>query len=498
MIRFRISNSLRAKLLYYFIFSMAFTVVSFSIILTLSLTLQDIADKRFEDEQSLHILQVQLDEIQEPIESYLSFYSSSSLAQLLYASETIKETLPDRRIIKDDESELMKRDIYFLIDSYLLQVDKLIEMKRGRNVPGYTQGFEDLSILYNYISDRINEVSLRGFRRQLGEYRSFLELFRAMQMYSLILIVLIMAFSFTLLMKNVNTISSPIYQLSLLAGKISAGDFDMDDVQFDSVNEINHVATAFNEMKNSISHYVNELKKQKDIEQQIMTERVRNLKMEQLLKRMELYTMQAQMNPHFLFNTINTGVQLAIVEEAEKTADFMENLAALFRYNIREKKFFVQLRHEYEGLKSYFNILKIRFPKTLRLELDINKELLDDFSCPAMVLQPLVENSVLHAFKNKEGIGTISVSIEYVKPVLRISVKDDGIGIPEKTVQALLIPHIHDYQLSSKVMGLENVIQRCYFFYPDVEDVVEIHSEIGGGTEIVININTEVEPCIEL
>ncbi len=492
------SNSLRAKLLYYFIFSMAFTLVSFSIILTLSLTLQDIADKRFEDEQSLHTLQVQLDEIQEPIESYLSFYSSSSLAQLLYASESIKETLPDNRVIRDDESELMKRDIYFLIDSYLLQVDQLIEMKRGRNVPGYTRGFEDLSILYNYITDRINEVSLRGFRRQLGEYRSFLELFRAMQMYSLILIVLIMTFSFTLLMKNVNTISSPIYQLSLLAGKISAGDFDMEDVRFDSVDEINHVASAFNEMKNSISHYVNELKKQKDIEQQIMTERVRNLKMEQLLKRMELYTMQAQMNPHFLFNTINTGVQLAIVEEAEKTADFMENLAALFRYNIREKKFFVQLRHEYEGLKSYFNILKIRFPKTLRLELDISEELLDDFSCPAMVLQPLVENSVLHAFKDKEGIGTVAVSIAYNNPILRISVKDDGVGIPETTVQALLVPHIHDYQLSSKVMGLENVIQRCYFFYPDVEDVVEIHSEIGRGTEIVININTEVEPCIEL
>lgn len=498
MTRFHLSNSLRTKLLYYFVFAMSFTVLSFGIILTLSLTLQDIADKRFEDEQSLHILQVQLDEIQEPIESYLSTYSSSSLAQLLYASESIKETLPEKRAISDYESELMKRDIYFLIDSYLLQVDQVIEMKRGRNVPGYTQGFEDLSTLYNYITDRINEVSLKGFRSQLGEYRSFLELFRTIQMYSLILIVLIMAFAFSLLMKNISTISIPIQQLSLMAGEISAGDFDMEDIRFDSVNEINHVATAFNEMKNSISHYISELKKQKEIEQQIMTERVRNLHMEQLLKRMELYTMQAQMNPHFLFNTINTGVQLAIVEEAENTADFMENLAALFRFNIRQKKFFVPLRHEYEGLMSYFNILKIRFPKTLSLELDINEELLDNFTCPAMVLQPIVENSVLHAFKNKEGLGTVSVSIEYNHPMLRISVKDDGIGIPEKTVKALLIPHTHDYQLSSKVMGLENVIQRCYFFYPEVENVVEIHSEIGRGTEIVININTEVEPCIEL
>lgn len=498
MSKFHISNSLRAKLLYYFMFSLFFSVVSFGIILALSLSLQDIADQRFEDEQFLHDLQVQLDEIQEPIESYLSVYSSSSLTQLLYASEILKDTLPDTRVISDDESELLKREIYFLIDSYLLQVSQVIEMKRGRNVLGYTNGFEKLSILYNYITDRINEVSLHGFRSQLGEYRNFLELFRTIQMYSLILIVLIMAFSFSILMKNVNTISFPIHQLSLMAGKISGGDFDMPDIQFDSVNEINHVASAFNNMKNSISHYINELKKQKDIEQQIMTERVRNLKMEQLLKRMELYTMQAQMNPHFLFNTINTGVQLAIVEEAEKTADFMENLAALFRYNIRETKFFVPLRHEYEGLKSYFNILRIRFPNSLRLELNISEDLLDQFSCPAMALQPIVENSVLHAFKSKEGVGSITVSIEFYAPILRISVKDDGIGIPEKTVKALLTPHTHDYQLSSKVMGLENVIQRCFFFYPQVENVVEIHSETGRGTDIIINLNTEVEPCIEL
>jgi len=498
MNRLRIKNSLRVKLLYYFIFSMSFTLISFGFIFANSLSLQDIADERFEDEQFLHDLQFQLDEIQEPLESYLSVFSSSSLAKLLYSVETLKDTLPESRPISRDEAELLKREIYFLIDSYLIQVNQAIEMKRGRNVLGYTEGFEELSILYNYITERINRVSLQGFRSQLGEYRNFLELFRKVQMYSLILIVLIIALSFSILMKNVNNVSYPIHQLSLMAGKISGGDFNIPDISFNSVTEINHVATAFNNMKNSISHYIMELKKQKEIEQQIMTERVRNLKMEQLLKRMELYTMQAQMNPHFLFNTINTGVQLAIVEEAEKTADFMENLAALFRYNIREKKFFVPLRHEYEGLQSYFNILKIRFPNSLKLEMDIDDDLLDRFSCPAMILQPIVENSVLHAFKNKEGVGSVTVSIQYNMPNLRISVKDDGIGIPAKTVKALLTPHTHDYQLSSKVMGLENVIQRCYFFYPDVKDVIAINSETGKGTDIIININTEVDPCFEL
>lgn len=495
---FRISNSLRVKLLYYFLLSMIFTLISFGMIFASSQVLQDIADRRFEDEQFLHELQGLLEEIQEPLQTYLSIYSSSSLAKLLYTTETLKDALPVDRPVKSDELELLKREIYFLIDSYLHKVNQIIELRRGRKVQAYTEAFEDLSVLYQYITSRINDVSLKGFRRQLEEYRDFLDLFRTVQMYSLILILLIVALAYSLLMKNVNTISLPVQELSLMAGKISAGNFEIPDVNFQSVNEINHVAAAFNEMKNSISHYIDELKKQKDIEQEIMTERVRNLKMEQLLKRMELYTMQAQMNPHFLFNTLNTGVQLAIVEEAEKTADFMENLAALFRFNIREKKFFVPLRHEYEGLRSYFNILKIRFPNSLKLELDVDEQLLDQFSCPAMMLQPIVENSVLHAFKNREGPGTITLSIHYELPILQISLKDDGIGIPPATVQALLIPHTHDYQLSSKVMGLENVIQRCYFFYPDEKDVISIISSPETGTEIIININTEVEPCIEL
>jgi len=497
MSKFLYRNSLKSNLFYYIIFSIIFTLISFGFILAISLKLQDIADKRFEDEQFLHEIQIQLDEVHSTLEIYLSIYSSSTLSELLYILETLKEALPTNREIYNNEEELLKREIYFLLDNYLIQVKQIIEWKRGRNVSQYTAGFENLSIMYDYISKRIDTASLKGFRNQLTEYNSFLKLFGKIQIYSLILIILIMTFSFSILMGKINTISYPIQQLSTMAEKISSGDFGFPDVHFNSVKEINHVSTAFNNMKNSINHYINELKKQKEIEKEIMTERVRNLKMEQLLKRMELYTMQAQMNPHFLFNTINTGVQLAIVEEAENTANFMENLAALFRYNIRERKFFVPLRHEYEGLKSYFNILKIRFPHSLNLELDIPEDLLDRFTCPAMILQPIVENSVLHAFKTKEGIGNIIVSIEYNDPVLVISVKDDGIGIPEETVKALLTPHTHDYQQSSKVMGLENVIQRCYFFYPENDNVIEIKSSYNEGTEIIININTQEDPCIE-
>jgi LytS/YehU family sensor histidine kinase len=264
------------------------------------------------------------------------------------------------------------------------------------------------------------------------------------------------------------------------------------------VNEVNHVAEAFNDMKHSIHHYISELQKQKQVEQDMMNERIRNMKMEQMLKRMELYTMQAQMNPHFLFNTLNTGVQLAIIEDADRTAEFMENLANLFRHNLKDRQFFIPLRHEVDGLKSYLDILKIRFPKTRRFELDVENSLLDQCLIPSMVVQPLVENSVLHAFKDNPEEGVVEVRIFRQIPYLMISVKDNGSGIPSETVERLLKPQIGDYSVASKVMGLENVIQRCYFFYPDDKKVIKILTAPGEGTEILIRIHTEAEPCIRL
>lgn len=477
---------------------MIIMIFSFSFILITSLNLQNLAYQRFQEEQYFQELKHHLDAIQEPLKNYLINASSSSMRIILEKIEILNEKVPKERPITSNESDLLKREIYFLIDAYINRANVIIEQKRGRKVFEYTRSFEELNRLYEYITSRINTVSLYGLRFQLEEYQSFLNLFKKIQMQNLLLIVIATAFAYSLLMQMVNRITKPMLELSQMADQISAGNFNIPEVEFKAINEVDRVASAFNKMKSSIHHYIKELQNQKKMEQEIMNERVLNLKMEQLLKRMELYTMQAQMNPHFLFNTINTGVQLAIVEEAEKTAEFMEILANLFRYNIREKKFFVPLRHEYEGLKSYYTILKIRFPKTLRLVLDIDESLLDKYTCPAMILQPLVENSVLHAFKNTGKLGTIKVSFSFDDPILTISVSDNGVGIPEKTVGELLKTNTRDYQLGPKVMGLENVIQRCYFFYPDQKDVIQINTSPGKGTEIIIRIHTEVKPCIEL
>jgi two-component system sensor histidine kinase YesM len=492
------ANSLRSKLLLYLSGSMVILVFSLCFIMVITLNLQKIADQRFRNEQFLQEAQNQLFDVQQPLQSYLSSWSSSSLSKLLFLTETLAESMPKERPISSESSALMNREIYFAVDAYLDQINRIIDQKRGRKVNEYTKSYEELGRMYEYITGKINEASLYGFRIQLTEYSDFLKMFRQIQAYNLSLILVTVALIYSLLLQMFDKVTRPMYELSIMAIRLSDGDFEIPDVNLKTVTEVDQVAKAFNTMKNSIHTYIDELKHQKEIEQQILNERVRNLKMEQLLKRMELYTMQARMNPHFLFNTLNTGVQLAIMEEADRTAEFMENLASLFRYNIRENKFFVTLRHEIDGLTSYFNILKIRFPKKLTLSLNVAEELLDNYSCPAMIIQPLVENSVLHAFVDPDKMGSIEVDIRPEGTLLVISVKDNGIGIPEGMVRELLVPHTHDYQLSSKVMGLENVIQRCYFFYPDQNDVIAIDSAEGLGTEIIIRIHTEVSPCIEL
>jgi sensor histidine kinase YesM len=208
------------------------------------------------------------------------------------------------------------------------------------------------------------------------------------------------------------------------------------------------------------------------------------------------------MNPHFLFNTINTGMQLAIVEGAERTSEYMEYMAKLFRHIIRNKEIVVPLRHEIEGLNFYFYILKVRFPKNLDLVLDYDEALLDRCRVPVSILQPLVENCVIHAFKNsprpeeENSRYLINVRAEKQGQRLILSVRDNGCGMDRDRIEKLLHPLSLDESSVSRVMGLENVIQRLYFFYPGDPEVVDIETAPQEGTAVIIRIDTGREPCI--
>jgi sensor histidine kinase YesM len=469
-------------------------VLSTTYILYSTIKMQEFTDNSFQQERYLKSIQESLLSYQEPLLEYLSTRSSNAMGQLLIDSQNLRNRIPDGMPLSRDPALLKERTVYALIQSYLDLADTAAEEKRGRNIAGYIRLYDEMTTLLDYINAEIDTLSTERFRNQLDRYGEFIADSRSILSWNLLFIVFVSLFSISLLLRSVEKMTDPMVRLSSMATEISAGNFGIEDIKMSSVYEIDHVVDAFNRMKHEIGRYIDEIRWQENLKQEYMQERMRNLKMEDLVRRMEIYTLQAQMNPHFLFNTLNTGMQLAIVEGADRTGEYMEYLARLFRHNIRNKDIIVPLRHEMEGLEYYFYILKVRFPINLDLTLDCAVELLDAFKVPVSILQPLVENCVIHAFRDMEGPGSITVRAEMQRADLVLTVSDNGRGMADETIKKLLHPLPID-ESSSRVMGLENVIQRLYFFYPDDPEVIRIRSTEGKGTTIVIRIDTEHEPC---
>ncbi len=488
-------NSFRVQMLINILGVLLLLVFSTAYILFSTIRMQEIVNASFEQQRYIKEIQKRLEEFQVPFLEFLSSKSTDALSQLLILSQRIHTMLPEESPVTPDAASLQEREVYSLVSSYLDLADIVIEEKRGMDIARYTSLYEEMQVLLDYIDVQIEKISGLRFSAQLGEYELFITNSRNIQFWNLLFIIFISLFSLILLLYTVEKINKPMVNLSLMATEISAGNFEVEDIGMTSLYEIDHVVDAFNRMKKDIHTYIEELKWQRNVEQEYLQERVRNMKMEQMLRRMELYTLQAQMNPHFLFNTLNTGIQLAIVEGAERTGEYMEHLSKLFRHNMREKNVVVPLRHEVEGLESFFYILRVRFPKNLDLVLDFPADILDAFSVPASILQPLVENCIVHAFKGKEERNSIIVRIYLEGRFLLLSVSDNGAGMSGERIRSLLQPVSVD-ESGSKVMGLENVIQRLYFFFPDDEEVVRIRSVEGTGTEVLIRIDTGKKICI--
>lgn len=494
--RKNIVNSFRVQMVFGVFGVFIILILSTAYILFSTIKIQEITDNSFQRERFIKSLQEELREYQKPLLEYLSTRSSNALAEHLVVSQKLRNTIPAWSEIPGTQTELREKEVYSLISSYLDLADIAVEQKRGRNISGYARLYDEMTDLLEYINAEIEAISTERFRDQLDTYAVYIASSRNLQLWNLLFIVFISLFAIMLLLRSVEKMTEPMTLLSAMATELSGGNFGIEDIKMSSIYEIDHVVEAFNRMKTEIRRYIEEMRHQENIKQEYMRERVRNFKMEALVRRMEIYTLQAQMNPHFLFNTLNTGMQLAIVEGADRTGEYMEYLSRLLRHNISNKDTIVPLRHEIEGLNYYFYILKVRFPKNLDLTLDYAEELLDTCRVPGSILQPLVENSVIHAFKNKRDQCSIIVRAEKQGRYLTLSVTDNGCGIPADQVVKLLNPHPSD-ETASSVMGLENVIHRLFFFYPDDSEVIKIDTVVDQGTSIIIRVDTEREPCIE-
>ena len=211
--------------------------------------------------------------------------------------------------------------------------------------------------------------------------------------------------------------------------------------------------------------------------------------MENHLKDAQLKYLQAQINPHFLFNTLNAGAQLAMMEGADRTYEYVQNVADFFRYNIKKDHDSVTLKEELELVDNYVYILNVRFSGEIHYEKDIDSSL-ENLEVPSMILQPIVENSVNYGIRGISWKGRIWLSVYREGDCAYITIRDNGIGIDKEKIDKIMQVNLKESDISSgsNGIGLYNVISRLKLFY-DRDDVFEISSQgKNGGTLVMIRI----------
>ena len=279
-----------------------------------------------------------------------------------------------------------------------------------------------------------------------------------------------------------NTLIVPMVKLAHSSREIARNDFGGEDLVVENRDEMGELVQAFNKMKHATEGYINTLKEKNEMAERLHKEEVERIEMEKRLDAARLELLKSQINPHFLFNTLNMISCMAKLEEAQTTERMISSLGNLFRYNLKTSEQIVPLDQELKVVQDYMYIQQMRFGSRVshnfRVEVDGSETMI-----PAFTLQPLVENAIIHGIARKEEGGRIFLRIWKQKDKLVISLADTGVGMDEETLKRLM-DALKGHRTARVGIGLGNIYQRIKSMYED--GGLRIYSRAGKGTVVQI------------
>ena len=442
-------------------------------------------DMVYQDNLHLNELSAALTDVQDSMTDYLNAKTSDSLEEFYRNEQTYSQMVLE---LNDDITGIsfgrMERSIKHMSEKYLDIVGQTIEAKRGRNVEKYRVRYENATQMYDYINTYIYNLNNEQFKSNSENYSELSKAFRSFETVSMLVLFVVIVGNVGVIVRLTGTIISPLKNLAASANEVAKGNFDTELIEVQAEDEIGVVTGAFNQMVISIRQYIERIRQSMETERAM---KEKELMMEAHLKDAKLKYLQAQINPHFLFNTLNAGAQLAMMEGADRTYEYVQNMAEFFRYNVKKGNDTVTIREEMELVDNYIYILNVRFSGDIHYEKKVDKLLLN-VEMPSMILQPIVENCVNHGIREMDGEGRIWLSVYRVDDVVCISIKDNGIGMSRETIDEIMSGTYRDKELAagSNGIGMDNVIARLKLF-SESDNVMSIISEgENQGTEVII------------
>ncbi|RCW73253.1 sensor histidine kinase [Saliterribacillus persicus] len=407
--------------------------------------------------------------VHEPSDDNLVFYSEDKQKLIDLQAEYEK-----MEVIGVEEKNFLS-----MLSSFLELTDKTAAWVGEEEIEQYSYYLNEADNTANYI----HEMTLELINQELTDYQNVLALedqkMESTKNMGTAIFLAIIIGSVTFAIWFSNGLTRTIDRLTGAAKEISAGNYTGDDVVVSGKDELKILTETFNQMKRNILQSVNE-----------MEEKAR---LSHLLKEMELKSLQNQINPHFLFNTLNTISKMSYIEGAEKTTDLISSVSALLRYNIGVLDRETVLKDEVEIVREYFFIQKTRFGDRVAFHQNIDEACLDT-PIPCLTLQPIMENAFMHGIEEIAQGAEITLHIYQQHDMINIDIWDNGVGMDKETINHLLGAKTkveESAQENKRVghstgIGMRNVMDRLELF--DQNSQFQVQSELGKGTKVSIQL----------
>lgn len=263
------------------------------------------------------------------------------------------------------------------------------------------------------------------------------------------------------------SITQPIQQLCDSMERVQEGDFSVSDIVVESQNEIGSLTKSFNVM----THRIQDLMEQ-------------NIREQEAKRKSELKALQSQINPHFLYNTLDSIIWMAEGKKNEEVVLMTASLARLLRQSISNEDEVVSIGQEVEYARGYLTIQKMRYKDKMEFQIEVDPSILH-IPLIKLVLQPVIENAIYHGLKYKESKGLLLVKGFMKNDNAVLQVIDNGVGMDEETLAHIYERHKVNYQ--SNGVGVYNVQKRLQLYYGN-EYGITYESKKGEGTTATITI----------
>ena len=489
--KWHLDSSMKSRIMLSFTILLLFVAVLLAGIITIQISLSSELNDIYDDNRMMLILNEDVQSLKILTEQYLSTKTTTSLEEIhnimnelnLTAYE-MKNTLPVNQV------NMKIRDIGYMIESLTNHVNIALRAKMNANIAEYTENFEHISTLTRYIGIQCDESIALIAEENIQLVRQHDERQFRFYQFAILFIIMMAVECWIYIVLSSRAIVGPIIAMANSAKEIAAGNYDTEDVVCTSHDEVAALTITFNRMKSDIRRNIHKIEQQQQLELDLIEKESENYRIELMLQDAQLIAMQSQIQPHFLFNTINVGLQIAYQEGADRTIEYFSQMSDLLRYSLQNFWDPVSLRSEVEQIYRYFYIMEKRFGTWIlfTVQEDIEEAVQQRIMVPCMILQPLVENCYTHGVRNIQRPGEIRVTIGTYKGRYAVRIADNGKGMSAQMIEHLLKDPLNPKRDTGNVrrgLGVPNVIGRLRKYYRR-SDVMEIYSREAMGTEIIL------------